>query len=199
MTRINDAIEAQGFDLTAYLDNAGRINLRANEYGDDYYVSMQSNLVGVAGTSRIGNAVTEDTGTDLEGRIGGVIARTLDGDHLKGPNGYDVEGIEVIIPNDVSGDLGQLRVVDGLAETVPSIIEALTGNQGVLRSRTDGLSNRISDLESEIIKQQDRIQTQESRLRKQFTRMEVTLGKLDALEQYISQQLQAMNNSNKKK
>ena len=66
---------------------------------------MQSNLVGVAGTSRIGNAVTEDTGTDLEGRIGGVIARTLDGDHFKGPKGYGVEGIEVIIPNDVSGQI----------------------------------------------------------------------------------------------
>ncbi|MEE2787582.1 MAG: flagellar filament capping protein FliD, partial [Myxococcota bacterium] len=199
VTRINEAISAQGFDLTAFLDTTGRINIRANEYGDDYFVSMQSSLGGAAGTSRIGDAVTEDTGTDLEGRLGGVVARVMDGNHLKGPNGYNVEGVEVIIPDDVSGHLGQVRIVDGLAETVPDIIDALTGTQGVLRSRTDGLSNRISDLETEIIKQQDRIQTQETRLRRQFTRMEVTLGKLDALEQYITQQLTAMNNSNKKK
>ena len=79
------------------------------------------------------------------------------------------------------------------------MIDSLTGSRGVLRSRTDGVANRIEDLEGEIIKQQDRIARSEERLRRQFTRMEVTLGKLDALEQYVTQQLDAMNNSSKKK
>ena len=84
ITRLNDEISNQNWDMTAYLDANGHISIRSTEYGDDYFISMQSNLVAAAGTSRIGAALTDGTGTDLEGRIGNIKARVLDGTHLKG-------------------------------------------------------------------------------------------------------------------
>jgi flagellar capping protein FliD len=40
---------------------------------------------------------------------------------------------------------------------------------------------------------------QEQRLRRQFTNMEVTMGKLDALGSYVTQQMEAIAGTNRKK
>ena len=79
------------------------------------------------------------------------------------------------------------------------MLDGLIGFRGVLRSRTDGVSTRIKNLEDDIIKQQRRMAMQEERLRRQFTNMEVTMGKLDALGSYVEQQMAAISGQNKKK
>jgi flagellar hook-associated protein 2 len=88
--------------------------------------------------------------------------------------------------------------VDGLAEKFPSILNGLTGFRGVIKSRSEGVSTRIRSLDAEITRQQRRMATQEDRLRRQFTNMEVTMGKLDALGSYITQQMEAIANTKKK-
>ncbi|MGC6416966.1 MAG: flagellar filament capping protein FliD [Bradymonadia bacterium] len=199
ISKLNTAFEDRSLDLTAFLDADGAITMRSTEYGDDYAITALSTLAAGAGTTQLGNAVVEAIGTDLAGTIGGVTATVVEGNRLKGGQGFRVEGLEVTIPDDADGALGKVRIVDGLSEKFPKVLDGLIGFRGVLRSRTDGVSTRIKNLEDDIIKQQRRMAMQEERLRRQFTNMEVTMGKLDALGSYVEQQMAAISGQNKKK
>ncbi len=197
VAQFNQAFADDDLDVTAFLDTDGALVFRANTYGGDQAVRISSDQVAGPGTTNVGVAVRSDTGTDLEGTIGGRPARVLDGTHLKGDNGYDTEGIEVIIPDDTSGALGQVRIADGIGESLPSIIDSLSTGRGILASRTSGIDTRITQLEENITRQERRTAQVELRLRRQFTNLEVTLGKLQSLGDYVSQQLAALSPSKK--
>jgi flagellar hook-associated protein 2 len=183
VTKLNQAFEDEDVGLTAFLDANGRITVRAREYGSDYSVAVQSDTAAGAGTTSFGVVAVGDTGTDLVGTIGGLPARVLDGNHLKGSAGFATADIEVLIPDDTAGLLGRVRIADGLGEALPDVI--------------DGLADSIENLEAQLEKQGLRVEQVEGRLRRQFTRLEVTLGSLQALGDYVSQQLSALN-ANKK-
>jgi len=195
---INEVFENRGFGLEAYLNDDNKIVIQATEYGDDYAVDVVSDLAAGAGTSGIGNVVIADEGQNLEGSIGGTKATIFKGNQLKGATGFDSEGIRVEIPDDVTGNLGDVRIVNGLAAMLPDMVERLTGSSGVLGTRTSGVDKRIESLQADILKQQKRISTQEDRLRRQFTAMEVSMAQLNSLGDYITQQMEAMANANKK-
>lgn len=192
VSKLNAGFEDAGFAVTAYLDADGAIAIRSDEYGGDYALEISSDTAAGAGTTNLGNAVLEAQGTDLEGRIGGRPARTLDGDVLKGSEGYDTEDIELRIPNDTDGVLGEVRIADGVSQALPSLIDNFTGPGGLLRSRTTGIDSRISSYEDDILAQERRAQQIEERLRRQFANLEVTLGQTQALGEYVSQQLAAL-------
>lgn len=195
---INEAFEGRGFELEALLNDDNKIVIQATEYGDDFAVDVVSDIAAGAGTSGIGNVLIADEGKDLEGLIGGTKATIFKGNQLKGAAGFDAEGIKVEIPDDVTGNLGNVRIVNGLAAMLPDMVERLTGSTGVLGTRTSGVEKRIESLQADIVKQQKRIGAQETRLRRQFTAMEVAMAQLNSLGDYISQQMEAMRNSNKK-
>ncbi|MBU0551757.1 flagellar filament capping protein FliD [Myxococcota bacterium] len=190
--RFNQAFADNDLSASAFLDANGRVQIRADSYGANYIITAQSSRAAGAGTSGIGDAPLTGRGADLEGTIGGRPARVIDGNHLKGVDGFDTEDIEVIIDDDTSGNLGRVRITDGLGEFFPDLIDGLTTGRGILQSRTEGGDQRIGDLEEQITKNQDRISKMETRLRRQFTNMEVELGKLQALGDYVTQQLAAL-------
>lgn len=199
VTKINQAIADAGRAMTAYVDADGNIAIRANEYGAEYAVQVQSDTAAGAGTSGFGDAQLEDIGTDLEGTIGGRPARVLDGNILKGDDGYDTEDIEVRIADDTDGRLGRVRISDGVSESLSELIDGFTGAGGLLRSRTDGIGTRIERFEEDIIRQEQRTVQIEERLRRQFANLEVTLGGLQALGDYVTAQLASLPTVSKKK
>lgn len=197
VTKLNQAFADEEVALTAFLDANGRITVRATAYGAKNSVTVQSDTAAGVGTTNFGVVARSDTGTDLVGTIGGQPARVLDGNHLKGQDGFPTADIEVVIPDDASGLLGRVRIADGLGEALPDVIDGLSRGSGILRSRTDGIADTIENLEKQLERQGNRVGQVESRLRKQFTRLEVTLGSLQALGDYVSQQLTAMNSAKK--
>jgi flagellar capping protein FliD len=195
---INEALENRGFELEATLDDNDNLVVEATEYGDDYAIDIVSDIAAGAGSSGIGNVLIADEGKDLEGLIDGTKATIFGGNQLKGASGFDGEGIRVEVPDGITGSLGSVRIVNGLAAVLPGIVDRLTGSNGVIGTRTSGVDKRIESLQADIIKQQDRISNQEERLRRQFTAMEVTMAQLNSLGDYITQQMEAMANANKK-
>lgn len=199
VAKINQAAADEGIALTAFLDADGQIVVRSDAYGADLGVRIQSDTAAGAGTSGFGDALVSDTGTDLAGTIGGRPARVIDGDILKGVDGYDTADIEVRIPGDTAGILGQVRISDGVSESLPDLIDGFTGGGGLLRSRSDGIGTRIERFEEDIIRQEQRTVQIEERLRRQFANLEVTLGRMQALGDYVSQQLASLPTVQKKK
>jgi flagellar hook-associated protein 2 len=197
VVRFQDAISNAGYELEVFLDAGGLLTFRSTEYGEDYAVDIISDTAAGAGTSQIGNVNIRDEGTELRGSIGGHRA-DVEGDHLEGPDGFETDGIDVIIPNDSSGYIGLVRIVDGAGERLPNIIRGLSGYGGIVKSRTEGVATRIEHLEEEIIKQERRIALSEQRLRRQFNNLEMSMGKLNALGDYVTQQLDAISSFSKR-
>lgn len=197
VTKLNAAFTTEDLDIEAFLDAGGLLRIRTKDFGDKFQLTVSSDLIDGPGTTNIGNVAQIVHGTDLKGTIGGKAARVLDGNHLKGETGFDSEDVEVLIPDDTSGILGKVRVVDGLGESMPDVLDSLMDGTGILKSRTDGIQRTIDDLGKQIEKNTARMDKVEQRLRRQFTTLEVTLGQLQALGDYVSAQLGA--SSSKKK
>ena len=200
ISRMQTALDDASLDVTVFLDAGGNITIRSDKYGDDFQVTAVSDrAAGVGlGTTGIGNVAISDTGTDLEGTIGGIPTEAED-DVLSGKNGFSIEGVEIRIPNDTSGDLGQLRIVDGIGASLPDILDSLgLGGSGLLQSRRDGVDNSIEDLDNQIDRASRRTARVEQRLRRQFTNLEVQIAQLNALGDYVSQQMAALSGSKKK-
>lgn len=189
VTKLNAAFTTEDLDIEAFLDAAGLLRIRTKDFGDKYQLTVSSDLIDGPGTTNIGNVAQIVHGTDLKGTIGGKSARVLDGNHLKGEAGFNSEDVEVLIPDDTSGILGKVRVVDGLGESMPDVLDSLMDGTGILKSRTDGIQRTIDDLGKQVEKNTARMDKVEERLRHQFTTLEVTLGQLQALGDYVSAQL----------
>lgn len=197
--KIQQAFDANDIEASVFLDVNGALQIRTTGYGADQQLTVQSDVAAGADTTNLGDALRTGTGTDLRGLIGGRNARVLDGNRLKGESGFATEDIEVLIPDDVSGKLGKVRIADGLAESLPDVIDGLTTGRGILASRTQGLATTITSLEEQFARSERRLEKVEDRLRRQFTNLEVQMGQLNALGEYVSQQLAALTNINKKK
>ncbi|MCK6572158.1 flagellar filament capping protein FliD [Myxococcota bacterium] len=198
VTKINQAFTAASLQAEAFLDSGGILHIRSKDFGEKYRITAVSDVMDGPGTTNLGNLELDDYGTDLAGTIGGKSARVLDGNHLKGDAGFASEDVEVIIPDDTFGILGKVRVVDGLGESLPDVLDSLMDGTGILKSRTDGITRTIEDLEAQVVKNSARMDKVEERLRRQFTNLEVTLGQLQALGDYVSAQLGAVSSSKKK-
>jgi flagellar hook-associated protein 2 len=92
----------------------------------------------------------------------------------------------------------RVRIVDGLGESLPDVVDSLGASTGLLKSRTDGLQTSIDDLNAKVLREQDRVTRFEERLRRTYSNLEVTMGRLNALGDYVSQQLGSMSSSRKK-
>ena len=199
VTKINQAFSDAALRGEAFLDAQGVLHVRAKDYGADFAVEVTSDQLDGPGTTNLGNAALADSGTDLVGSIGGRNARVLDGNHLKGDNGTAAQDVEVVIPDDTFGALGKVRIVDGLGESLPDAIDTLGASRGLLKSRTDGLQSTIDDLSAKVLREQDRVGRVEQRLRRTYSNLEVTMGRLQALGDYVSQQLGALNQSSSRR
>ncbi|MFN3201823.1 MAG: flagellar filament capping protein FliD [Bradymonadia bacterium] len=188
--RLNQAFSDNNVGMAAFVSD-GRINIRTTLYGSEQTFTVISDQAAGA-NSGIGNVESEATGTDLSGRIGGIQAEVIDGNVFRGARGFGSEGMLIEIPDDSqTGILGRVRVSDGLGETLPDLIDSLTDD--VIGSRTDGIRSQVTRLEEQIDVQNERVSRVEERLRRQFVGLEVQLAELQALGDYVSQQLSALS------
>ncbi len=197
VAKIQAGFDLNNADMTVFLDGAGALVFRASQYGSDHEITVQSDRAAGAGTTNVDNVLLTHRGTEAEGTIGGHPV-DVTGDLFEGKVGFATEGLEIRIPTDRTGRVGQVRVVDGLGEALPGLIESFTGGTGIIGTRTSGVDTSIEDLEAQILRQNRRVAKTEQRLRRTFTNLEVQLGQLNALGEYVTQQLSALNQNNRK-
>jgi flagellar hook-associated protein 2 len=111
--------------------------------------------------------------SDREGRLS-LDASALD-EAMKG----DMGGVVALL-NDVSG---------GLEER----IRGFSGAGGLLDARSDGLRNRIQDIDRQREALDKRMALYEARLVRQFGAMDTLVGQLQQTSRYLDQQLGALN------
>jgi flagellar hook-associated protein 2 len=85
----------------------------------------------------------------------------------------------------------------GVARAVSTAITAMTSTSGLLTSATSGLTSSLSDIADQITAQQTRIDDTIARYKTQFTNLDTLVSSLNNTSTYLTQQFDAMSNSNK--
>ena len=82
---------------------------------------------------------------------------------------------------------------NGIAKQFRALGDTLLGVDGPITTRSDGLRQRLDQNQAQQDKLNDRIAMTEKRLRAQYTALDTTLGKLNGLSSYVTQQIAQFN------
>ncbi len=94
-----------------------------------------------------------------------------------------------------NSDTGNARN-DGFARRYAALATQVLGTDGTLTTRTEGLRDRITRNSDEQTHVAERVDRFRARLVAQYTAMDASLSRLNGLSSYVTQQLNAINNSN---
>lgn len=85
---------------------------------------------------------------------------------------------------------------NGMAERFRLLANSVTGAEGTLTTRNDGLKALLKRNTDQQARLEDRVERVEERLLKQYTALDVSIGQFNSLNSYVTQQMsQLLNNS----
>ena len=153
-------------------------------------LTADSDPVYSVGNDRLGiTSGTTTMGTSTYGyTINGEAASESDG-VITGAFGTDVEGLQLEILGNATGDLGTLSFSRGIALEVNSLITDLLASAGLIEARLDGLNSSVKDLNSQRDALELRASALEKRYRTQFNGLETLIAQLNTTQTYLNQAL----------
>ena len=191
--RINsdNNLAASGVTVNVSYDSSNnRFDINSTRYGSDSsieIVAVDTNTATTLGFSAgVGTA-----GVDVAGTIGGVAATGV-GQSLRGAEGTDVEGLQLLVSGGVTGSRGTLSFTRGLSDQLNTLVNQLLENDGALDSRTDSLQTQLDGIQEDRDRLELRLESLEQRFRREFTALDVALTELSNISSFLSQQLASL-------
>ncbi|MCX7048155.1 MAG: flagellar filament capping protein FliD [Candidatus Sumerlaeota bacterium] len=179
ISKINAKAGSSAIDVVAY-DNGGKLGLRTEAYGSAASLNVVSDKEG-AGSTGIGALAQTSTGADVAGMINGEYASGI-GRILTGGALTKSEGMQFEILTTQTGFAGSIHVSGGLSASLSQALSAITNTaDGLIKTRTDGLTSDNKLLNDHISSMQDRVTAESTRLRAQFNAMESQLAQLQSI------------------
>ncbi|EMO7187407.1 flagellar filament capping protein FliD [Pluralibacter gergoviae] len=156
--------------------------------GDSTLRTVQTQLKSILGNTASGSAfksltqlgITSDPST---GKL------SVDDSKLKSALTKDADGVATLIVGD-GKDSGITTVID----------KNLTGwlsKTGIIQAATDGVSKTLNNLTQQYNAASDRIDSRMAQYKSQFTQLDVLMNSLNSTSNYLNQQFESSNNSNK--
>ena len=190
---LNTAFATNGMAISAS-NNSGTIQIRADEYGDDYKIQVLSNLNDPSNQSGFSTTLSENVGVDIAGTINGFKANGV-GAVLTSASGFSEDGLSIRAEVTNAGNFGTVTVSSGIADRMVGLLDAaVNGTNGNIKVRQDGIATTIEDLNNDIEKKSLFVSRFEQRTLEQFQRLEVLLGQFQAQSQALSSSLTAIQN-----
>ncbi len=158
-----------------------------------YGAASKVNVTGGTGmTNLMGATPTETDGTDVVGTINNVAATGF-GQFLTGTSGSKTEGLKIQIIGGLIGSRGTINYSRGYADLLDGLVGEFLGDSGLISSRTNGLDQRIEDLNDRREALNLRLIDIEARFRKQFTALDVLLSQMQTTSSFLTTQLDMLN------
>jgi len=101
----------------------------------------------------------------------------------------DGDKLDQVLQSDPSSVSGLFSSESGVANKLSSILDGFVGTGGLLNSRTDGLQSSIDRIEDQREQLAVRLESVESRYRAQFSAMDILVGQLQGIGNFLTQQL----------
>jgi flagellar hook-associated protein 2 len=186
------AYSGSGVSVSATIDDGGHLVIKSGTYGSVSNISITSSS-GTPVTDFLGDATSVD-GVDVAGTIDGTPV-TGSGQFLTGKIGTSSEGLKLQITGGAIGDRGTVNFSQGYAYQVSTLASTFLGTKGLITSSTDGLNSSIKTVSNDITDFNARLAVIEKNYRAQFTALDVTIGKLNSTQSFLTQQLAALTKS----
>ena len=163
--------------------------------------TSSNSLVGYVGNTSKTQAgtyavtITSVSGS-LQGTINGVAA-TVVGSNIIGAVGDASEGLNIINKGPALADgasvTSTINYSIGYASQLDTIITNLLSSDGMLTSRTDGITSSIARLDKQSASLTTRLAAIETRYRTQFTKLDTLLASMSTTSTFLTQQIAAIN------
>lgn len=170
--------------------NAGILNLTSTRYGS----ASQAALTGGNGLASLFGTPTPTSGVDVVGTLNGATA-TGNGQILTGATGLASEGLGLLINGGALGARGTVTLSTGYAYQVNSYLSTLLGEDGILKSRTNGIDSSIKNLDQRQVQLEARLAQIEKRYRAQFNALDTMLSSMNNTSSFLTQQLASLPGS----
>jgi flagellar hook-associated protein 2 len=133
-------------------------------------------------------------GVNAIGTINGVAATGFN-QELIGATGDASEGLRIKIASGGTGARGTVTFVKGYAAQLDDILKGLLNDEGILATRTEGITSSVKRLERQTEAFNIKLTAIEKRYRDQYTRLDTLLASLQNTSSYLSQQIQSLSNN----
>lgn len=193
--RINgdSALAAAGASVTvAY--NGSQFEITSDEGGSASTVEITA--VDTNTASQLGLSVGAGiTGQDVVGTIDGVAAITS-GQTLTAAPGTDAAGLRILVNGGAVGPRGTVDFSRGISDQLNTLLTNFLQDDGIIDARTDGIEERVGEIEDarEILDR--RMETLEISLRARFTVLDTLLSQLQNTSSFLTQQLASLPEPN---
>ncbi|RMF92378.1 MAG: hypothetical protein D6734_12450 [Candidatus Schekmanbacteria bacterium] len=183
--KINTQLSNQNVPISA-ANNGGALKLYSQEYGSGISFTVTSDQPDTSASTGIGTSGKSDTGQDVAGTINGHTATAV-GNSLTGADGYDEEGLQILVYSTTTGSKGTVTVSLGVAEQMIRKLDFITDStDGTIQASIDSYQEAIDEIDETIDKKNESIDKMEERLLKQFTALESIISSLNAQNQALS-------------
>ena len=184
-SKINSAsaLSAAGISV-AITQSAGVLSMTSANYGSGSSVTITG---GNGAVDLMGGAPTQTAGVNVAGTIGGVTA-VGSGQSLTATSG-DPQGLSASISGGALGARGSLNYSQGYAYSLNKWSTSILAGDGILISRTNGISKSITDISSRRTTLQARLVGTEQRYRMQYSSLDAMLTSMNQTSIYLTQQL----------
>lgn len=181
-------LSSAGVAVAVSASITGSLTITSLNYGSTSSVSITS---GNAQASLGLSAPTEAAGVDVAGSIGGTVA-VGEGQKLISQGGAAL-GLSINVNGGALGDRGLLYYSQGYASTLDSWATMELSSKGTLSSRTDGISQSITDIGKRRDTMVTRLAQIEKIYRAQYSRLDAMLGSMNQTSLYLTQQLSQLS------
>lgn len=187
----NSSFKNAGSSVLVSSNSDGSIKLISNSFGAKSSISLAGNA---ASTILGGNGVAQ-TGVNLIGSINGKTLASS-GQYLIGATGDDSDGLTIKILGGSTGNRGVVTYTQGFAFKLNQLIDSYSAADGLITTRTDGISKSINRVNDNITKTQYRLKLLQAHYETIFNSLDTTMSKISSTSNYLTAQLASMNKSN---
>ncbi|MEJ2062846.1 MAG: flagellar filament capping protein FliD [Reinekea sp.] len=110
----------------------------------------------------------------------------------------DATGLMLKISGTRTGDRGSVTYVEGILSSLDTFLDSILGSKGLLTLKEEALSDDQEDIQKEVDELDSRMQTFQEKLASKFLYNDTIISKLNTVGDFLTQQFEAMNASNKK-
>jgi len=182
-SKINGATGTSGSVVVT--QSGGVLSITSARYGS----ASQAAVTGGNGMlSLLGITPSINSGLDVAGTLNGVTA-SGNGQILTGPIGNASEGLALLIAGGALGARGTVTFSEGYALRIGQYLDTMLDDDGLLKSRTNGIDNSIKNLDQRQTQLEARLAQIEKRYRAQFTALDTMLSSMNNTSAYLTQQL----------
>lgn len=185
-TKLNTAISNRLSDIAALFATSAK----ASDAKISYVSSSSKTQAGTY-------AVKVTNMSPLAGTINGATA-LANGTSLVGAVGDVSEGLSLNVIGGGAGDRGTVNFSLGYASQLSRIATSLLGTDGLIASRTNGITTANNRLDKQALSIQARLTKIEARYRAQYTQLDTLMSSMSSTSSALTQQLASINVNNTK-